>query len=108
MASQGFGASDLNLRRDDVIIKGPAGEVRRVLILARKLDRLRRQVRINLRMAEMNDTASRNLGLTWNFGTASGSTTTVAEIPDPTLANLLSGSTSTTAQQLIGVNRQKY
>jgi len=37
-------------------------------------------VRINLRMAEMNDTASKNLGLTWNFCSAGGSTTTVAEI----------------------------
>jgi len=59
-------------------------------------------VRINLRMAEMNDTASKNLGLTWNFCSAGGSTTTVAEIPVSNLANLLSGSPSATSQQLVG------
>lgn len=32
--AQGFGASDQNLRRDDVIVKGPAEEGRRVLVLA--------------------------------------------------------------------------
>jgi type II secretory pathway component GspD/PulD (secretin) len=49
----------------DIVLSGPAALVRRGLMLARKFDRPRQQVRINIRIAEISDAGDSNLGMTW-------------------------------------------
>lgn len=87
---KGFTTQNIALKRDDIVMRGPAWVVREALALAHKLDRLRRQVRINLRMVEISSTASEALGLTWTFGAAGGTSTTVTELSNPALTNPVS------------------
>ena len=88
----GFGnasaAADASLRRFDVIIVGPADVARRALAFARKLDSGRQQVRINVRLAEMNEDTSRDLGIVWSLPGVAGGPPAVnfSEVPDPSLA----------------------
>jgi len=52
-------------RTHDVVFTGKQDKVLRALALARKLDRPRRQVRVNIRVVQMTSNASRNLGVAW-------------------------------------------
>jgi type IV pilus assembly protein PilQ len=52
-------------RTHDVVFSGKLGQVLRALTLARKLDRPRKQVRVNIRVVQMTTNASRNLGVAW-------------------------------------------
>jgi general secretion pathway protein D len=56
--------------------------VRRALSLARKFDRPRKQVRVNIRVLRMTTSASRNLGVAWmpSLGLSAN------EVPDPAFA----------------------
>jgi hypothetical protein len=58
-------AVDRNYRTHDVVFSGPAKVVRRALSLARKFDRPRKQVQVNVRVVEISSTVSRDLGVDW-------------------------------------------
>jgi type II secretory pathway component GspD/PulD (secretin) len=58
-------ATDLTFKVHDILLSGPADMVRRGITLARRFDRLRKQVRINIRVAEVEDNNVQNLGLSW-------------------------------------------
>lgn len=55
------------LRRFDVIIVGPPELARRALAFARKLDSGRQQVRINVKLIELTDSDTRDLGIIWGL-----------------------------------------
>jgi type II secretory pathway component GspD/PulD (secretin) len=57
--------SDPLLKVHDIVLSGPAALVRRGLLLARKFDRPRKQVRINIRITEISADGDSNLGMTW-------------------------------------------
>jgi type II secretory pathway component HofQ len=57
--------SNPEYRTHDVVFSGPPDMVRRALSLARKFDRPRKQVRVNVRVVQMTSNASRNLGVAW-------------------------------------------
>ena len=54
-----------NFKTHDVAISGPAELVRRALVLARKFDRPRKQVRIAVKIVEVKNTADLQLGVKW-------------------------------------------
>ena len=54
-----------NFKVHDIVISGPADLVRRALLLARKFDRPRKQVKINIRITEVSDNDSQNFGINW-------------------------------------------
>jgi type II secretory pathway component GspD/PulD (secretin) len=58
-------ATDKNFHTHDVVFSGPPDLVNRALTLARKFDRPRSQVRVNIRVVQMTKNASRNLGVAW-------------------------------------------
>jgi hypothetical protein len=58
-------ATAKDYRTHDVVFSGPPALVARALSLARKLDRPRKQVRVNIRVVQMTTNAARNLGVTW-------------------------------------------
>jgi type II secretory pathway component GspD/PulD (secretin) len=58
-------ATEEKHRIHDIVISGPPDVVRRALSLARKFDRPRKQVRVNIRVVRMTTSASRNLGVAW-------------------------------------------
>lgn len=76
----------------DVVISGEATSVERALTLARKLDRRRAQVRINVRITDINSGAMRELGVRWNW-----SPYRVSEVP-----NVTSGTTGTSGTGTTG------
>jgi len=73
-------------KRHAVSLIGPVNEVRRALILARRMDRGRRSVRINVSMSEMTSTDASNLGVNWDF---TGTNLNFAELPNPALGNVV-------------------
>ena len=75
-------SSSTPFKRHAVTLQGPVNRVKHALIMARRLDRGRRQVRINVSMTEMTTNDAKNLGINWDF---SGSNLTVAEVPNPQL-----------------------
>ena len=52
-------------RTHDVVFSGRPEMVLRALALCRKLDRPRKQVRVNIRVEQMTTSAQRNLGVAW-------------------------------------------
>lgn len=58
-------AVDISFRTHDVAFSGKISFVRRALALARKFDRPRKQVRVKVRIMEMNTTFARSLGVDW-------------------------------------------
>ncbi len=72
-----LGATDQSFKTHDVLLSGPANQVKRALVLARKFDRVRKQVRINARLTEMSVEDASDLGLTWTFPSVA-----LQEIPD--------------------------
>ena len=84
-----LGTTSTPFKRHAVTLQGPVNRVRHALIMARRLDRGRRQVRINVSMSEMNTNDARNLGINWDF---SGSAVTLAELPNPAVG-IVSGTT---------------
>ena len=69
-----IGASDVSFRTHDVLFSGPAESVRRALNIAQKFDRPRKQVKITIKVVELDTTASSDLGIQWmsslNFSAA--------------------------------------
>ena len=70
--------TDLDFKVHDIIISGPAAEVRNALMLAQGFDRPRRQVMINIRIVEVDDNFNRALGVSW------GSPLTMTAMENPT------------------------
>ncbi len=77
-SSEGFGSgdssssgikalksTDKNFHTHDVVFSGPPDLVLRALSLARKFDRPRKQVRVNIRVVQMKTSAQRDLGVSW-------------------------------------------
>ena len=64
-AVRALNGTDSTFKIHDIVISGPADLVRRALQLARKFDRPRKQVKIDIRVAEIDDTSSQNLGVSW-------------------------------------------
>jgi len=60
-----LGNTDQSFKIHDVVFSGPAELVRRGLMLARKFDRPRKQVRISIRVAEVSENLDQNLGVSW-------------------------------------------
>jgi type II secretory pathway component GspD/PulD (secretin) len=58
-------ATDKNFRTHDVVFSGPPALVARAMSIARKLDRPRKQVRVNIRVVQMTTNAAKNLGVAW-------------------------------------------
>jgi len=58
-------ATDANFHTHDVVFSGPPAMVQRALSLARKFDRPRKQVRVNIRVVQITSNAERNLGVSW-------------------------------------------
>jgi type II secretory pathway component GspD/PulD (secretin) len=54
----------------DVVLSGPTNLVKRAILLARKLDRKRKQVRISVQVTDVTSDGLRELGITWTWGTA--------------------------------------
>lgn len=73
-----LGAVDVSFKTHDVLISGPVNQVKRALVLARKFDRNRKQVRINAKLTEMSTSDTRDLGINWTMPSYS-----LQEIPDP-------------------------
>ena len=75
-------STDVSFRTHDVVFSGPADLVRRALALAYKFDVPRRQARITIKIVEINDSDTRNLGIDWlpeqpfSFGLSENPTTT--------------------------------
>ena len=80
-----LGSSGSPFKRHAVTLQGPVNRVRHALIMARRLDRGRRQVRINVSMSEMTKNDARSLGINWDF---SGSAVTLAELPNAALGTV--------------------
>ena len=59
-------ATDSAFKVHDIIIYGPAAEVRKALMLAEGFDRPRRQVMINIRIVEVDNTLTKALGISWD------------------------------------------
>lgn len=76
------------MRRFDVILVGPAAVARRAMAFARKLDSGRQQVRINVKLMELTDANSRDLGIVWGLPGNPGGTPVVnfTELPKSSLA----------------------
>ncbi len=81
-AAKALGATDVAFKTHDILLSGPVNLVKRAWILAKKLDRPRRQVRINVRLTELSGSLDSLLGVSWAFGSMA-----LQEIPDPTLTN---------------------
>lgn len=64
-SSRALKVSEKPNRTHDVAFSGKPAQVLRALALARKLDRPRKQVRVNIRVVQMSTSASRNLGVAW-------------------------------------------
>jgi len=64
-AARALNATDNSFKVHDILLTGPADLVRRGLMLARKFDRPRKQVRIDVRITEIDDNLSSSLGLNW-------------------------------------------
>ena len=79
--SKALGSTEEAFKTHDVVISGPAGRLKRALILAQRLDRPRRQVRINARLTEVSGTLDSVLGVSWSFGNLA-----FQEIPDKDLS----------------------
>jgi hypothetical protein len=77
------------LRRLDVVLVGAPDEVRRAMAFARQLDSGRQQVKINVRLMELNDTNSQDLGIIWSMPGEPGGPPVVnfSELPNPALGN---------------------
>ena len=58
-------ASDKIFHTHDVVFAGKPDLVNRALSLARKFDRPRKQVRVNIRVMQMTTSASKQLGVSW-------------------------------------------
>lgn len=58
-------ASDKIFHTHDVVFAGTPDLVRRALSLARKFDRPRKQVRVNIRVVQMTTSAQKDLGVNW-------------------------------------------
>ena len=56
---------DASFRTHDVVFSGPPDKVLRALSLARKFDRPRKAVRVNVKIVEINKSFQRNLGVDW-------------------------------------------
>ncbi len=81
-SSKALSATDQSFKTHDILISGPANLVKRALVLAKKFDRPRRQVRINARLTEISGSLESLLGIAWTF-----SNVALQEIPDPTITN---------------------
>ena len=81
------------MRRFDVIIVGPPEVARRALAFARKLDSGRQQVRINVKLMEMTDNTSQDLGIIWALPGEAGGPPEVSftELPKASLGPNFSG-----------------
>jgi type II secretory pathway component GspD/PulD (secretin) len=78
--------SEKPFRTHDVVFTGPPDKVMRALSLARKFDRPRKQVRVNVKIVQVSTSYTRNLGVDWmdaaNFAAVeapSGSSSTVTD-----------------------------
>jgi len=60
-----IGASDVSFRTHDVLFSGPAESVRRALNIAQKFDRPRKQVRITIKVVEIDSNSASALGVQW-------------------------------------------
>jgi type IV pilus assembly protein PilQ len=56
---------DLSIRTHDVVFSGSPEKVRRALGLARKFDRPRKEVRVNVKIVRVNTSYTRTLGVDW-------------------------------------------
>ena len=65
---RGLAVTDNTFRINDILLSGPADSVRRGIMLARKFDRPRKQVRIDIRITEIDDNLVQNLGVSWMNG----------------------------------------
>ena len=75
-------ATDTTFKVHDIILTGPAEQVRRGLMLARKFDRPRKQVRIDVRITEIDDSITSSLGLSWlNPSTGSMNLSATENVP---------------------------
>jgi len=81
-ASKALGATDVAFKTHDILLSGPVNLVKRAWILAKKLDRPRRQVRINARLTELSGSLDSLLGVAWTFGSMA-----LQEIPDAGITN---------------------
>ena len=64
-ASRILSPVDQKFSTHDVVMQGPPDLVMRALSLARKFDRPRKQVRVNIRVVQMTTSAAKNLGVAW-------------------------------------------
>jgi type II secretory pathway component GspD/PulD (secretin) len=94
-------ASDKVNRTHDVVFSGRPELVLRALALARKFDRPRKQVRVNIRVVQMTTSASRNLGVAW-MQSLSFTANEQGNIPST------ESNTSTTAPQGTGITLGKF
>lgn len=88
-------AGDTAIGARDIVLSGEASVVERALALAHKLDRRRAQVRINVRITDINSAAMRQLGVQWNW-----SSYKAREVPNVTTGS--TGSTGTTGSGTSG------
>jgi type II secretory pathway component GspD/PulD (secretin) len=59
-------ATDVAFKRYDLSVQGPVNQVKRAMLMVHRMDRPRRQVRINVKMSEMTSNAARTLGINWD------------------------------------------
>jgi type IV pilus assembly protein PilQ len=74
-------ATDTSFKIHDVILSGPGELVRRGIELARKFDRPRKSVRIDIRVSEIDESVSSNLGVSWMSSLNLSATETVPANP---------------------------
>ena len=86
--------TDTTFRIHDIILSGPADAVRRGVDLARKFDRPRKQVRIDIRITEIQDNLTQDLGVSWMNGSLTMSAT--EQVPAPSAAAAAAGASAGT------------
>jgi type II secretory pathway component GspD/PulD (secretin) len=84
MGIRSLSSSDGSFKRHQIALKGPAGQVRRALTMARRMDKPRRQVKINVRLSEMSSKASSDLGIAWDLKGPGLAPVTFTELPSLT------------------------
>jgi len=65
LAVRALKPQDVSFRTHDVVFSGPPDKVLRALSLARKFDRPRKEVRVNVKIVQVSSSFTRNLGVDW-------------------------------------------
>ena len=93
VSGRALNATAEQFKVDDIVLSGPADLVRRGIMLARKFDHARKQVRIDIRVSEIDDTFSQSLGVSWinGVGTSPLAMSATEQVPSSATGSLVPG-----------------